>query len=202
GRARGDRRRRRARGPRVFGGPLGAAARAEACLRGALAAEARHRPALAALRQLHAARAQWDVALQIAELELSLEMPPDERAPLLCEVGELWLAQPRDPELALRHFREALIARPQHGAAHVGCARAFEALGRAAEAAGAWERAASVLRGPARADALAARARLLLAPLGERERAGDLCRRALTEDPRCAPALELLADLAAEASQW
>src|SRR5262245_12144080 len=90
---------------RVWTEHLGDPARAEACFRAALAAEARHRPALAALRRLHVARAQWDVALQIAELELSLEMPPEERAPLLCEVGELWLARLRDPELALRHFR-------------------------------------------------------------------------------------------------
>jgi tetratricopeptide (TPR) repeat protein len=186
---------------RVLAEHLRDPSRAETCFRAALAAEARHRPALAALRRLHSAGERFDVALQIAELELSLEMPADERATLLCDVAEIWLVRLGDAELALGHFRAALEARPGHGAALAGAARACEALGRGAEAAAAWERAAAVLRGPARAEAMVAQARLL-ASAGEPERAGDLCRRALTEDPRRPDALELLAALAEAAGQW
>ncbi len=187
---------------RVFGEHLADPARAESCFRSALAAEARHRPALAGLRGLHSARERFDVALQIAELELSLEMPAEERAALLCDVGNIWLHRLGDRDLALRHFREVLEAHPQHGGALAGSARALEALGSAAEAAATWERAAAVLRGPARAEAMAAQARLLAKSLGEPQRATELCRRALTEDPRRADALELLASLVAAAGQW
>ncbi len=187
---------------RVFAEHLSDPKRAETCFRSALAADARHRPALTALRRLHAGHARFDVALQIAELELALETPRDERATLLHEVGTIWLERIRDPELALGHFLGALEARPQHGGALAGAARALEALGRMAEAASQWERAAGVLRGPARAEALAAQAVLLAKDLGQPERAAELCRRALTEDPRRADALELLASLAAESGQW
>jgi tetratricopeptide (TPR) repeat protein len=176
--------------------------RAESSFRAALAAEARHRPALTGLRRLHLSQARFDVALQIAELELSLEMPPDQRAALLHDVGTIWLEQIRDPELALRHFREALATHPQLVGALAGSARAQEELGRPAEAASDWERAAALLRGSARAEAIAAHARLLAQSLGEPARAAELCRRALTEDPRCAEALELLASLVAETGQW
>ncbi len=187
---------------RVLAEHLDDPARAEACFRSALSAETRHRPALAGLRRLHSARERFDVALQIAELELSLEMSAEERATLLCDVGNIWIHRLGDAELALRHFREALETRPLHGGALAGSALALESLGRAAEAVASWERAAAALRGPARVEAMVAQARLLARSLGEPERAAELCRRALTEDPRRADALELLTSLVEASGQW
>ncbi len=54
-----------------------------ACYREALQIDSQHRPALTRLRKLHASQNQWDIAVQIGEVEGGLPMRPEERATLL-----------------------------------------------------------------------------------------------------------------------
>ncbi|MBW1843280.1 MAG: tetratricopeptide repeat protein, partial [Deltaproteobacteria bacterium] len=70
---------------------LGDPESAIACYREALQLDSQYRPALTRLRKLHASQHQWDVAVQIGEVEAALEMRPDERATLLAEMGTIWL---------------------------------------------------------------------------------------------------------------
>jgi lipopolysaccharide biosynthesis regulator YciM len=88
----------------VYGERRGDAERAAECFRAAVSTDAACRGALVELRRLHAGRQQWDVVLQIAEAEAALEMPGDERAALLADVGGIWLEQLSDAEQALEHF--------------------------------------------------------------------------------------------------
>jgi hypothetical protein len=49
-----------------------------------------HRPGLRQLRGIHARREQWDIVLQIAELESATRMPPYERAEFETDLGRIW----------------------------------------------------------------------------------------------------------------
>jgi tetratricopeptide (TPR) repeat protein len=180
-------------------GDADAAAR---CFRDALAASPEQRPALRELRRIHASRAQWDLVLQLADLEIALPMRGEERADLLAETAAIWLRELRDPEQARELLARALSLVPEHPAALEGLARACEAEGQPREAALAWERLVARSRGSQRAAALAAQAALCAGPLGDAKRAGDLYRRALTDDPRCAAAADGLAGIARESGQW
>jgi tetratricopeptide (TPR) repeat protein len=172
------------------------------CYREALNADAQHRPALSRLRKLYATRSQWDVALQIAELEAALPLRPVERAGLLAEMGSIWLEQLGDRQEAIAHFKRALTEDPSQIDALEGSARVFEAAGQTARAADAWDRIIELLRGPARANALVARARLADGSLRESKLAIELYRRALTDDPNNATALEAIANQASADANW
>ena len=176
--------------------------RAIECYREALSADARHRPALSRLRKLYATRSQWDVALQIAELEAALPLRPVDRAGLLAEMGSIWLEQLDDRREALDHFKRSLTEDPQQIDALEGSARVYEAAGQTARAADAWDRIIELLRGSARANALVARARLADDSLRESELAIELYRRALTDDPNNTTALQAVANQAAADGNW
>jgi len=180
-------------------GDLDAAAR---CFREALAASPEQRPALRELRRIHAMRAQWDMVLQLAEIEIAMPMRSEERAELLTETAGIWLRELREPEQARDLLARALALVPEQPAALEGLALACEAQGQPREAATAWERLAASRRGPERAAALAALAALCAGPLGESRRAAELYRRALTDDPRCAAASDGLCIIARESGQW
>jgi tetratricopeptide (TPR) repeat protein len=186
----------------VYGERRGDAERAAECFRAAVSTDAACRGALVELRRLHAGRQQWDVVLQIAEAEAALEMPGDERAALLADVGGIWLEQLSDAEQALEHFQRALEHDPRQATALAGAARASHALGQTEKAAAFWGRLAECERGPARARALVARAGLLAASSGETQSAADLYRRALTEDPENSDALDALSAIAEATRQW
>ena len=64
--------------------------------------------ALGSLRDDALEGGRWDVALQIAEAELGLDLLPRDRGQLHAVVGQLWLEHFDDPELAIWHrrFRE------------------------------------------------------------------------------------------------
>jgi len=160
------------------------------------------RPALRQLRGIHASREQWDLFLQIAEIESRLPMKPYEQAELSIDLGRAWLAHMSDPEQALACFDRALeVAQGDPGALD-GRARALQALGRYRDAAETWERLAAVQRGPDRAPTLVAWARLLAGPLRDPERALETYRRALTDDPRNEDAVESLSVLAAAQGRY
>ena len=49
-----------------------------------------NRPALRQLRGIHERRGQWDMVLQLAELEGATAMPPFERAQFESDLGRIW----------------------------------------------------------------------------------------------------------------
>jgi len=161
-----------------------------------------HLQALAQLRRIHLLRGNWEVALQIAEVEIELPMRPAERADLLCDVGSLWLDRLGDEQQALAQFQRALEEQPKHRAALKGAARAFESCDRPHDAAAAWEQLSDLQKGPPRAAAEVALAKLAAGPLHQEERASDLYRRALGDDPNNRDALCAVAQQAEERGQW
>ena len=179
------------------------AERAKHCYEEALQRQPRLRPALRALRRMHASRGEWSRSFELAAREIELPMRPFEKAALHAELAHAHLTAREDAAAALREFEHALAADPTNRAALEGQARALEALGRPTEAVRVWERLVAELRGgPDRAPALVAWARLLAGPLGQPERAVELHRRALTDDPRNADALDALVAAAAAKGQW
>ncbi len=173
-----------------------------ASYREALEIDSQHRPALTRLRKLHASQNQWDIAVQIGEVEGGLPMRPEERAALLAEMGTIWLEQLGDRNQAVALFKRALDEHPAQIDALEGSARAFAAAGQIARAADAWDRVIELLRGPARAIALVARARLAEDTLKDGALAGELFRRALTDDPNNLAALEAVAGQAQSDENW
>ena len=181
---------------------IGQIDKAVECYRETLRADSQHLPALGQMRGIHASRAQWDVVLQIAEMEVALPMPANERAELLTGIGTLWLEQLGDPEQSLAHFQRALAESADHGKALEGAAVGFERLGRHPQAAEAWRRRVPQLRGTDRAAALVKLARLTGGPLGQPDAAAELYRKALTDDPMQPAAVEALTSYATARGQW
>ena len=172
------------------------------CFREALAASPEQRPALRELRRIHASRAQWDLVLQLADLEIAFPMRSEERADLLAETAGVWQRELHDPEQARTLLESALALVPEHPAALEGLARVCEAQGQPREAAAAWERLAARCRGDERSAALAAQAALYAGPLGDPKRAAEIYRRALTDDPRSEAAAAGLSRIARDTGQW
>jgi len=161
-----------------------------------------HRPALSLMRRTQAARGCWDVALQVAEVESELPIPPGDRCALLCEMGKIWLERLGDPQQALATFERALAAVPEDDDATCGSARALERIERFAEAAELWERLGARRRGAERAKAHVALAKLAEGPLGQAQRARTLYRAALGEDPHDSDAIAAVLEEANERGQW
>lgn len=161
-----------------------------------------NRPALRQLRGMHQRRAQWDMVLQIAELESQTTMPPYERAAFEAELGRTWKEHLGDPEEAAAAFERALEADPDFPAALEGLAALHQEAGRLREAATILERLTDRLRGPERAPVWIALGTLLAGPLDERSRARRCFQSALEDDPFQAPAVEWSLLLATEAEDW
>ncbi len=161
-----------------------------------------YQPALAQLRRIYTAQARWEVVLQVAEAQAQLPMTSFEQAAFSTEMGEIWYQRLGDTEQGVVCFERALENDPDHAGALLGLARAKEELGDALAARQALERATSNLRGPDRAPALVQLARLLAGPLEDPDRAEELYRQALTDDPCCEAALEALFERAVAAEKW
>lgn len=161
-----------------------------------------NRPALRQLRGMHERRAQWDMVLQIAELESQTTMPPYDRAAFEAELGRTWREHLGDPEEAEAAFERALEADPDFPAALEGLAALHQEAGRLREAATILERLTDRLRGPERAPVWIALGTLLAGPLDERSRARRCFQSALEDDPFQAPAVEWSLLLATEAEDW
>jgi len=160
------------------------------------------RPALVQLRNIHAQRGQWDLVLQVAELEAQLPMRSFEEASLGAEMGEIWLRRLGDAEHALVHFERSLERCPDHIPAWRGKGAAHEALGQPALAAEDLTRVMGLVKGVERAAVQVQLARLYLGPLDDAARAAELLRGALTDDPRNEQALEAAATRAESEEQW
>ncbi len=149
-----------------------------------------NRPALRQLRGIHERREQWDMVLQIAELESQTDMPPYERAAFESAMGRYWQQGLGDPDEALAAYERALAADPEFPEALAGLAELHEAAGRLDAAAEHLERLAERLRGPERAPVWISLGQLYAGPLGEPVRAGSCFARALEDDPYQMPAVE------------
>ncbi len=160
------------------------------------------RPALRQLRHIYETRSQWDMLLQIAELEGQIAMPPADRAAFLADLGDVWLDHLDQPGEAQTCFESALEGDPHQQKALAGLARTYQHFGRHAQAAAIHERLVAVLRGPERAPALVALGRLYAGPLEQTDKATHCFRRAMTDDPRNEEAVEALVVIAAAREQW
>jgi tetratricopeptide (TPR) repeat protein len=186
----------------VYQERLGNSERAIECFTAVLHDDPGNRQALAQLRQAHCEHERWDVALQIAEVECDLPMRPSERATLLAEVGSIWLDRLDDPEQSLTQFESALSEQPDHRRALEGAASAYERCDRYPEAVEAWERLVGQLKGSDRAAAQVALARLSAGPMEQKERANDLYRKALGDDPNNRDAIVEVAAQTEAREQW
>jgi tetratricopeptide (TPR) repeat protein len=165
----------------------------------ALRSEPMHARALAGLRRLHTREGSLTAALQIGEMEESLELAPAERARMLGEVGDLWRVVGEAGE-AQRRFEDALRLDGTCEPALAGAAALAEARGDHAAALRLHERRLFQLRGPARAEALERVAALL--PEGNERRMRDLLREALREGSDRRGPLERLIALERRLRAW
>jgi tetratricopeptide (TPR) repeat protein len=175
---------------------------AMSCYREAAALNPRYTPVLRQLRRMYAAREQWELVLQFAELEAETLSRPSDRAALDAEMASVWLGQLNEPNEALTLFERCLAADPANPRGLAGRAEVLETLDRTADAAQAWSRVVNATRGRERASALLRLARLAEGPLEQPERAIELYRRALTDDPQSEEAIEALAAAASAREQW
>ena len=162
----------------------------------------RFRAPLTQLRRLYAAREAWDLVLQVAEIEASLPLQPFERAAFFAQMGAIWFGRMGDAQQGLAQYERALEADPEHLDALRGVARIHVQRGDAAAAAAALERVIARARGAEAAPPMVELARLCDGPLAQPERAVELYRSALAQDPRCQEALEALCERAGASGQW
>ena len=151
-----------------------------------------NRSALQQLGEIHKRREQWDMVLQIAELESQTIMPASERAALETEVGRLWQDQFGDPEEARKAFERALAADPELPEALVGLAALHREAGRFEDSAALYEQLTGRIRGPERAPVWIALGSLFAGPLGDASYAMRCFEAALDDDPLQIPAVEWL----------
>jgi len=160
------------------------------------------RPALEALRRIYRAREQWDLVLQVAELESGCSFRPPERANFHAEIGAVWLDRLDDPTEALTHYQASVGIDPMHREALTGLARTLGRLGRHAPAAEAWEKVVACVEGSERAEPLVALARLLAGPLQNSERAMECYQQAFQHDFRNEQAICALVIDQTAREQW
>ena len=105
--------------------------------------EPTNRQGLRQLRGIHERSEQWDLVLQIAEIESQTSMPSYERAGFEAELGRIWQQELGDSDEAFRCYEQALEFDPDFPAALEGLAELHREAGRPAEAAEFLERLTS-----------------------------------------------------------
>ncbi|MFO0690498.1 MAG: tetratricopeptide repeat protein [Myxococcota bacterium] len=161
-----------------------------------------NRPALRQLRGIHERRGQWDMVLQLAELESATTMPPYERAQFESELGRIWQRQLGDRGEAERAYGRALAIDAEFPPALEGLAGLCLETGRTDEAIALLERLTTRLRGPERAPFWLSLGRLYAFASGDRARARRCFEAALEDDPLQTAAVEWGLLLATEAEDW
>lgn len=161
-----------------------------------------NRPALRQLRGIHERRGQWDMVLQLAELEGATAMPPYERAQFESDLGRIWQRHLGDRGEAERAYGRALAIDAEFPPALEGLAGLCLETGRNEEAAGLLERLTARLRGPERAPFWLSLGRLYAITLGDRVRARRCFEGALEDDPLQTAAVEWGLLLATEEEDW
>ena len=160
------------------------------------------RAAFAQVRRIYSEREQWALVLQVAEIEAELPMRPYERTAFHTELAQIWLEHLSDPAEAAKCFGHALEADAGHVPALIGLADAREFEGDRDAAVSALEHAAGQLRGTDRAAVWARLARMRRDQGADAATVNELFKRAATDDPRHAEALEALATHAETTEQW
>ena len=181
---------------------LADAERAAGCYRQSLELDPGFAPALRQMRTQAVAAGRWSEARDLVEREAAGCARPEDRAPLLAELGELSLGDRGDAAVAIESFTRALEAEPTSRRALVGLAKALEKAGRLQQAVQAWERAIPRLEGGERAIATRSLGALLSGPLGELERALDVYEAAHRAEPQEPEWLEALAATLGALSRW
>jgi tetratricopeptide (TPR) repeat protein len=138
-------------------------------------------------------------ALQIAESEEQLELPPRERAATLAEVGDLW-RRLGDMAGARKRLDEARRLDPGCDAALAGCAALAEDERRIDDAIRLHEQRIDGLTGAARTDVMEHLASLL--PDREQDRIRTLLREIVRASPKRRGALERLIELEQSLGAW
>ena len=161
-----------------------------------------NRPALRQLRGIHENRQQWDMVLQIAELEGANTMPPYERAAFETELGQTWMKRLEDPDEARKAFERALQADPGFPAALEGLAELHQQAERYAEAAQVLEQLTERMRGPERAPIWFTLGTILAGPLEDPSHARKCFTAALEDDPFLTAAVEWSLMLATQEEEW
>jgi len=161
-----------------------------------------NRPALRQLRGIHERRGQWDMVLQLAELESATTMPPYERAQFESDLSRIWHRQLGDASEAERAYHRALALDAEFPAALEGLAELCLGSGRRDEAVALLERLTRRLRGPERAPSWLALGRLHAGDPRERAKARGCFDAALEDDPLLTPAVEWSLLLATEDEDW
>jgi tetratricopeptide (TPR) repeat protein len=161
-----------------------------------------NRPALRQLRGIHERQAQWDMVLQIAELESATEMAAYERAEFDAEQGGYWLDHLGDADEARIAFERSLESDPEYPAALEGLATIHNAAGAHAEAADYYDRLTKRLRGPERAPSWISLGILNAGALDDVERARACFERALDDDPFSVAGVEWLLLIETADERW
>jgi tetratricopeptide (TPR) repeat protein len=181
-------------------------ARAERCLREAVAADGEHLPAVMALRRLSARRRDLETTVEICAWEARILRGPEARVRALLRAAEL--ARHDDTETAPppnRHvralglYRQALDVDPSSEAAFTGLRALLEENGAHGVLAEAFASRVAAARNPFEITALRlARAELLAGPLDDRAAAKLELETILQKEPQHARALARLSDLVYE----
>ncbi|MEY4580950.1 MAG: hypothetical protein RL701_5653 [Pseudomonadota bacterium] len=168
-----------------------------------LAADPVNRAAMRQMAELYRQTQQWQVYAQVLGRLVDMTEVPAERADAYVAMGELHEEQFKQPEQAIKHYRQALEAVP----AHVGAIRALERIYRAREQ---WAELVEVLR--RKVDAVTEPDERLLAKLelaeayeervADKSKAIDQYKRVLEDEPRNLQALKGLERLYQQQQLW
>jgi golgin subfamily B member 1 len=162
-----------------------------------------NRPAMRQMAELYRQTQQWQIYAQVLGKLVEMTEEPAERADTYVAIGELQEEQFKQPEQAIKHYREALEAVP----AHLGAIRALDRIYRAREQ---WTDLVDVLR--RKVDAVSDPEEVLLAKLelaeayedrvADKSKAIDQYKRVLEADARNLQALKGLERLYAQQQLW
>ncbi len=182
----------------IHGEKLGDVSSARARWEELIRLQPRNAAALSSLRKLVASAGDVASALQLAEIEESLQLDARPRAQLLAEVGQLWRGL-GDKDEARRRFDSALELDPKCDPAVQGAALLAEDAGDRERALALHESRLPGLTGNSRADVLERMARLL--PTTDVERKKALLSEVVKSHPERRGPLERLIELERTAGQ-
>jgi tetratricopeptide (TPR) repeat protein len=162
-----------------------------------------NRPAMRQMAELYRQTQQWQIYAQVLGKLVEMTEDPIERADAFVGIGELQEEQFKLPDQAIKHYRDALEAVPEH----LGAIRALERIYRVREQ---WAELVDVLR--RKVDAVADPEEALVAKLelaeayedrvADKSKAIDQYKRVLGDDARNLQALKGLERLYAQQQLW
>ncbi len=141
-------------------------------------------PALAALQRIHRNRGNWEGLIEALRAEVEARSDPQEKAPVLFQIGEIAEEGLKRQDLAADAYQEVLRLIPDHGLALRALDRLYRAGGCWRELAAIYERQLTVAPvGPSRAAPYLKLARLYAERLNEPVKAAQCFEAALQSAP-------------------